>query len=118
LAAVLRAGALRAVVLRAVFFVARFTAPFLAATLRPTFFADWLVYPHFAKEIWANKQIVFPFGNGRHAPISTDDQGRVIANILTRPEGHGGNVYRLHGPREMDHEEIAAAMSEVLGTKI
>src|SRR6267142_918100 len=24
--------------------------------LRPTFFADWLVYPHFAKEIWAKKK--------------------------------------------------------------
>ena len=38
--------------------------------LRPTFFADWLVYPHFAKEIWAKKKIEFPFENGRHAPIS------------------------------------------------
>jgi NAD(P)H dehydrogenase (quinone) len=23
--------------------------------LRPTFFAEWLIYPHFAKEIWARK---------------------------------------------------------------
>jgi NAD(P)H dehydrogenase (quinone) len=30
----------------------------VAAThLRPTFFAEWLVYPHFAKEIWARKKI-------------------------------------------------------------
>ena len=86
--------------------------------LRPTFFADWLVYPHFAKEIWANKRIEFPFGKGRHAPISTDDQGRVIAHILNAPEGHGGKIYPLHGPREMDHYEIAAAMSDVLGAKI
>lgn len=35
--------------------------------LRPTFFADWLVYPHFAKEIWAKKRIEFPFAHGRHA---------------------------------------------------
>lgn len=28
--------------------------------LRPTFFADWLVYPHFAREIWAAKKIEFP----------------------------------------------------------
>lgn len=86
--------------------------------LRPTFFADWLTYPHFAKEIWATKQILFPFGRGRHAPISTDDQGRVIAKLLAKPEGHGGKIYRLHGPREMDHDEIAAAMTEVLGAKI
>jgi len=86
--------------------------------LRPTFFADWLVYPHFAKEIWAQKKIQFPFENGRHAPISSDDQGRVIAHILANPNGHQGKTYTLHGPVEMNHAEIADAMSEVLGAKI
>jgi uncharacterized protein YbjT (DUF2867 family) len=86
--------------------------------LRPTFFADWLVYPHFAKEIWAKKKIEFPFENGRHAPISTEDQGRVIAHILANPKGHEGKIYTLHGPTEMNHTEIAAVMSEVLGAKI
>ncbi len=86
--------------------------------LRPTFFADWLAYPHFAKEIWARKKIEFPFENGRHAPIATDDQGRVIAHILANPAGHEGKIYSLHGPVEMNHAEIAAAMSEVLGAKI
>jgi uncharacterized protein YbjT (DUF2867 family) len=86
--------------------------------LRPTFFADWLVYPHFAKEIWTKKKIEFPFENGRHAPISADDQGRVIGHILANPAGHEGKIYTLHGPVEMNHTEIAAAMSEVLGAKI
>jgi NAD(P)H dehydrogenase (quinone) len=86
--------------------------------LRPTFFADWFVYPHFGKEIWAKKKIEFPFGNGRHAPIAADDQGRVIAHILANPAGHEGKIYTLHGPIEMNHTEIAAAMSEVLGAKI
>lgn len=86
--------------------------------LRPTFFADWLVYPHFAKEIWAKKKIEFPFANGRHAPIATDDQGRVIARILANPEGHEGKTYTLHGPVEMNHTEIASVMSDVLGAKI
>ncbi|WP_245433451.1 hypothetical protein [Rhizobium anhuiense] len=82
--------------------------------LRPTFFARWLVYPHFAREIWASKKIEFPFENGRHAPISSDDQGRVIAHLLAKPEGHGSKIYTLHGPVEMNHAEIAAAMSDVL----
>jgi len=86
--------------------------------LRPTFFAEWLIYPHFAKEIWAKKKIEFPFENGRHAPIAADDQGRVIAYILANPAGHGGKIYSLHGPVEMNHTEIAAEMSEVLGAKI
>jgi uncharacterized protein YbjT (DUF2867 family) len=86
--------------------------------LRPTFFADWLVYPHFAMQIWASKKIEFPFENGRHAPISSDDQGRVIAHLLAKPEGHGGEIYTLHGPVEMKHTEIATAMSEILGATI
>jgi NAD(P)H dehydrogenase (quinone) len=86
--------------------------------LRPTFFAEWLIYPHFAKEIWAKKKIEFPFQNGRHAPIAADDQGRVIAHILANPAGHAGKIYTLHGPVEMNHTEIAAEMSEVLGAKI
>ncbi|WP_166360302.1 NmrA family NAD(P)-binding protein [Pseudomonas akapageensis] len=86
--------------------------------LRPTFFTDWLVYPHFVKEIRASKKIEFPFDNGRHAPISADDQGRVIAHILANPAGHEGKIYNLHGPVEMNHTEIAAAMSEVLGVEI
>jgi NAD(P)H dehydrogenase (quinone) len=86
--------------------------------LRPTFFADWLVYPHFAKEIWAKKKIEFPFADGRHAPIAADDQGRVIAHLLANPRGQEGKIYTLHGPVEMNHTEIAAAMSDVLGTRI
>jgi NAD(P)H dehydrogenase (quinone) len=86
--------------------------------LRPTFFAEWLIYPSFAKEIWAKKKIEFPFENGRHAPIAADDQGRVIAHILANPGGHGGKIYTLHGLVEMNHTEIAAEMSKVLGAKI
>jgi NAD(P)H dehydrogenase (quinone) len=86
--------------------------------LRPTFFAEWLVYPQFAKEIWASKKIEFPFADGRHAPIAAEDQGRVIAHLLADPRGHEGKIYPLHGPVEMNHTEIAAAMSEALGTRI
>jgi len=86
--------------------------------LRPTFFADWLIYPHLGKDIWARKTIDFPFANGRHAPIASEDQGRVIAHILANPRGHEGKIYTLHGPVEMNHTEIAAAMSEVLGAEI
>src|ERR1700739_3304231 len=53
--------------------------------LRPTFFAEWLTYPHFAKEIWAKKKIEFPFENGRHAPIAAGDQERANAPHPTKP---------------------------------
>ena len=86
--------------------------------LRPTFFANWLTFPHFAKEIWAKKKLEFPFDNGRHAPIAAEDQGRVIAHLLAHPRGHEGKTYTLHGPVEMNHTEIAASMSAVLGARI
>jgi hypothetical protein len=54
----------------------------------------------------------------RRAPISTDDQGRVIAHLLASPEGHQGRIYTLHGPVEMSYGEIAAAMTEVLGAHV
>lgn len=86
--------------------------------LRPTFFADWLIYPHLGKNIWTRKTIDFPFGNGRHAPIAAEDQGRVIAHILANPAGHEGKIHTLHGTVEMNQTQIAAAMGEVLGAEI
>jgi NAD(P)H dehydrogenase (quinone) len=86
--------------------------------LRPTFFAEWLSYPYFAKEISARKRIEFPFANARHAPIAAEDQGRLVGFILADPAPHAGQIYTLHGPAEMDHNEIARAMSEALGTEI
>jgi NAD(P)H dehydrogenase (quinone) len=32
--------------------------------LRPTFFVEWLIFPHFSKEIWAKKKIEFPLSTG------------------------------------------------------
>lgn len=86
--------------------------------IRPTLFADWLIYPHFGRQFWTNKRIEFPFAEGRHAPISTEDQGRVIAHLLANPAGHGGKIYKLHGPIEMNHHEIARAVSRTLGVEI
>ncbi len=43
---------------------------------------------------------------------------RLIARILASPKGHEGKIYTLHGPVEMNHVQIAAAMSEVLGARI
>jgi NAD(P)H dehydrogenase (quinone) len=78
----------------------------------------WVSERIFDWSIWAKKTIEFPFENGRHAPIASDDQGRLIAHILANPEGHEGKIYTLHGPVEMNHTEIATAMSAVLGVGI
>jgi len=91
----------------------------LAVThIRPTYFAQWLLYPHVRAAIREEGTIRLPFGEGRHAPIAAEDQGRVIAEVLANPAPHRGQTYVLNGPKEMDEHGIAAAVSEVLGKKI
>jgi NAD(P)H dehydrogenase (quinone) len=71
--------------------------------LRPTFFAQWLTYDYMRvrRDITENGLISLPFGNGRHAPIAAEDQGRVIAAIdraialfiaLLPMAGHDGGI--------------------------
>jgi uncharacterized protein YbjT (DUF2867 family) len=86
---------------------------FSTTHLRPTFFAEWLVWQ------WSRDGdggvLRLPFGDGRHAPIAAVDQARVIAAILRHPGPHDRQAYRLVGPVELDHHEIAATMSSALG---
>src|SRR5262244_1268875 len=85
------------------------------AHLRPTYFAEWLLY--LAPMIRAGLLHV-PFGPGRHAPIAAEDQARVIVGILEDPAPHRGKVYPLYGPVEFTHEEIAQVLSRVLGKDV
>jgi NAD(P)H dehydrogenase (quinone) len=86
------------------------------AHLRPTFFAEWLNW------YWnyrGNEGVLrLPFGNGRHAPIAGKDQAYVIAAILENPEPHDRQIYPLHGPVELNHYEIADAISQTLGIPV
>jgi NAD(P)H dehydrogenase (quinone) len=90
--------------------------PVSAVHLRPTFFAEWLTI--FADPVAQADTLRLPMGDGRHAPITSDDQARVIAAILADPQPHLGKTYPLYGPTEMNHDEIAQVMSEVLGRTI
>jgi NAD(P)H dehydrogenase (quinone) len=88
----------------------------LTTHLRPTFFAEWLT------SWWELRggegRLRLPFGEGRHAPIAAADQSRVIAALLADPKPHAGATYTLHGPLEMDHHQIAAAMAATLGIPV
>ncbi len=85
--------------------------------LRPTYFLEWLLYPW--QLPYLQKGVLrMPVGKGRHSPIAADDQGRAIAAILKAPEAHIGKTIPLSGPVEMDHEQMAAELSEALGRKI
>jgi len=86
--------------------------------LRPTFFMEWLTYAFQLPLIVRQDLLKVPAGTGRHAPIAAEDQGRVIANILLDPTRHASKIYRLYGAVEMNHEELAAALSESIGRRI
>jgi NAD(P)H dehydrogenase (quinone) len=85
--------------------------------LRPTYFLEWLMYP-WQLPYLQQGVLRMPVGQGRHSPIAADDQGRAIAALLKSPEAHIGKTINLSGPKEMNHEEIAAELSEALGRKI
>ncbi|WP_328616824.1 NAD(P)H-binding protein [Amycolatopsis sp. NBC_00355] len=88
----------------------------LTTHLRPTFFAEWLTTWWELRD--GEGHLRLPFGDGRHAPIAAADQARVIAAVLADPEPHDGAVYPLHGPVELDHHEIAAAIAATLGIPV
>jgi len=84
--------------------------------LRPTFFAEWLLY--LAPMIRQGK-IRAPFTpTGRHAPVAAEDQARVIVAILENPTAHVGKTYPLFGPVELTYPEIAAIVSRVIGKEV
>jgi NAD(P)H dehydrogenase (quinone) len=85
--------------------------------LRPTYFLEWLLYP-WQLPYLQQGVLRMPVGKGRHSPIAADDQGRAIAALLKNPEAHIGTTIPLSGPVEMDHEQMAAELSEALGRKI
>jgi len=87
--------------------------PVPATHIKPTFFAEWLI--GFLED---DNTLRLPFADGRHAPITGEDQAHVVAAILEAPEGHDGQEYPLYGPVEMNHTEIAEALSEALGQTI
>jgi uncharacterized protein YbjT (DUF2867 family) len=84
--------------------------------LRPTFFAEWLTM--LANTFQVDGVMRLPFGEGRHAPIAAADQARVIAAVLDEPATHAGQIYKLFGPVEMTHHEIAAEMTRVLNRPV
>ena len=85
--------------------------------LRPTLFAEWLLYWG-AAFVRAAGILPLPFGKGKHAPIAAADQARVIANILAEPQEHAGKTYPLFGPKELTFQEEAEEISRVIGKPV
>ncbi|APR38179.1 NmrA family NAD(P)-binding protein [Paraburkholderia sp. SOS3] len=86
--------------------------------IRPTFFSEWLRFPWVRDRMLQQGKITLPYGSGSHAPISGEDQGRVIAALLANPVAHIGKIYPLYGARELDQREIAEVVGKFLDRKI
>jgi NAD(P)H dehydrogenase (quinone) len=91
-------------------------SPLAVTHLRPTFFAEWFLF--FGWSIRDEGVLRLPLADGRHAPITAEDQGRVIAAILEHPDEHAGQTYPLYGAVEMNHDQIAEAISSVIGRPV
>ena len=84
--------------------------------LRITFFAEWLLY--ISSQIQRGRYAMPYNRESRFAPLAAADIAKIVANILEKPKGHGGQSYQLHGPKEYSHEELAAEVSRVLGVDL
>lgn len=87
----------------------------IVSHIRPTYFAEWLLYlaPMIQQGV-----LCVPFDQGRHAPITADDQARVVVGILQNPSPHAEKIYPLYGPVEYTYHEMAEVLSRVLGKHV
>ena len=58
-----------------------------------------------------------PMGVGRMSLVDARDVAAAAAAVLTQ-SGHEGKIYRLTGSQALSFDEIAAALSEILGRQI
>jgi NAD(P)H dehydrogenase (quinone) len=86
--------------------------------LRPTLFDEWLTYDFSIGGIVDNDVLAIPFGTGRFSPIAAQDQGRVVAAVLSDPKPHAGQTYLLDGPAEMSAADMADTLGDVLDRPI
>ncbi|MFD6444843.1 NmrA family NAD(P)-binding protein [Promicromonospora sp. NPDC060204] len=86
----------------------------LAVThLRPTLFTEWL--------LWATNPsgvIRLPFGGARHAPVSADEIGNVVAAVLLSPQGHAGKTYVLVGNTETTFADAVDEVATATGLAV
>lgn len=61
---------------------------------------------------------VFPLGQGRTAPISNEDIGRVAAAVLADPARFAGQTLRPTGPRLLTPEDVAEAFARAVGRQV
>lgn len=83
--------------------------------LRPTFFAENFI-ESYGGPIRSEGAIYLPAGGGRTGFIAASDIGEAAAVALLGEQS--GEAWTLTGPESLDHAEVAAILTEVLGRPI
>ena len=84
--------------------------------LRAGIFSEWLFY---VSHLIRQGRFVMPWpAEARHAPVATEDLGRLIAAILTKPAGHAGRTYTPVGPVLYSYREIGDVLGRALGKNL
>lgn len=84
--------------------------------LRPSFFMQNLSTTHL-KEIKENNEIFIPAGQGKTNFIDVRDIAEVAKKVILE-EDHLEKGYELTGPDNLDYNQIAEIMSNILGKEI
>ncbi len=92
-------------------------APVGAVHVRPTFFAE-MPFMLNGTSIASEGTIHQAHGEGRHAPVTSEDIARVIVAVLEDPRPHIGKTYDVTGPEAMTQDDIAAVFARVLGRPV
>ncbi len=88
---------------------------------------DWtLLKPHLfmqnllrtADSLRSNGRLAAPMGDEKFPLVDTRDVGQAAALILANPAGHVGQTYRLTGPERYSYDDVAAALSGVVGRPV
>src|SRR5262249_44666125 len=82
------------------------------AHLRPTYFAEWLLY---LAPMIRQGLMLAPFSTtGRQPPTGGEAKARFIAGMSEKPDAPAGKTSPLFGPVELTHPKIAKIVGRVL----
>ena len=81
-------------------------------------FADNYLLPELLAMVTQLGMFPFPLGEGKTAPVSNEDIGRVAAEALANPASYIGKTIRPSGPRLMSPQDLAESFSRVTGRKV
>jgi len=81
-------------------------------------FADNYLQPELLAMVTQLGMFPFPLGDGKTAPVSYEDIGRVAAEALVNPVPYIGKTIRPTGPKLMSPQDLAESFCRVTGRKV